>query len=45
MLLGVIRLRKSTYSSEWNCVISRLVAGFARYRRAYSIINERGEDD
>ena len=31
MLLGVILLRKSTYSSEWNCVISRFVAGFARY--------------
>ena len=29
MFVGVTRLRKSTYSSEWNCVISRFVAGFA----------------
>lgn len=31
MLLGVILLRNSMYSSEWNCVISRFVAGLARY--------------
>lgn len=31
MLLGLIRFRKSTYSSEWNCDISRFVAGFALY--------------
>ncbi len=30
MLSGVTRWRNSTYSSVWNCDISRFVAGFAR---------------
>ena len=31
MLLGVILLRNSMYSSEWNWVISLFVAGLARW--------------
>jgi hypothetical protein len=37
MFPGVTRDKNSTYSSEWNCVISRFVAGFARFCAGISI--------